>query len=246
MIDNRKRRGVMHRRTMGVIPGRLVLLMILSIWLGSVTAHAQEFQAGIDFITVIPKGQFKQNIKNSGYGGGGQFLVRVRQSPFLLGVDLGIVNYGSVSRKEPILPSIPDVRVDVSTDNNIFLTHFLVRAQPRRGNVRPYIDGLLGLKHLFTQTSIRGNFDDGAIASETNLSDTSLSYGVGGGVQISLYKKPAKAEVLLDGKVRYLRGSRARYLKEGSIRRENGMVFFDVLSSRTDVVGLQVGVTFQF
>lgn len=99
---------------------------------------------------------------------------------------------------------------------------------------------------MFTQTSIRGNFDDGAIASETNLSDTSLSYGVGGGVQISLYKQPGKVEILLDGKVRYLRGSRARYLKEGSIRRENEQVFFDVLSSRTDVVGLQVGVTFQF
>lgn len=153
MVDNRKRSRVKHRRAMGVILGRLVRLMILSIWLGPVTAPAQEFQAGIDFISVIPNGQFKQNIKNNGYGGGGQFLVRVRQSPFLLGVDLGIVNYGSVSRKEPILPSIPDVRVDVSTDNNIFLAHFLVRAQPRRGDVRPYIDGLLGLKHLFNVSS---------------------------------------------------------------------------------------------
>ena len=33
---------------------------------------------------------------------------------------------------------------------------------------------------------------------------------------------------------------------EGSIRRENGSVFFDVLSSRTDVVTVSIGVTFRF
>lgn len=53
-------------------------------------------------------------------------------------------------------------------------------------------------------------------------------------------------DISLDTKVRYLRGGRAEYLKEGSIRRENGSVFFDVLNSRTDVVTLQIGVTFRW
>ncbi len=44
----------------------------------------------------------------------------------------------------------------------------------------------------------------------------------------------------------YLRGARAEYLKGGSVGRENGSVFFDVLSSRTDVVTVQIGVTFRF
>ena len=53
-------------------------------------------------------------------------------------------------------------------------------------------------------------------------------------------------DIALDTKVRYLRGSRADYLKEGSVRRENGAVVFDVLNSRTDVVSLQIGVTFRW
>ncbi|HKE03376.1 MAG TPA: hypothetical protein VKE91_04920 [Blastocatellia bacterium] len=50
----------------------------------------------------------------------------------------------------------------------------------------------------------------------------------------------------MDANVRYLRGSQAEYLKKGSIRQENGLAVFDVLSSRTDVIAVQIGVTFRF
>jgi len=121
----------------------------------------------------------------------------------------------------------------------------VLRAQPRTGPVRPYFDGLIGLKHLFTKTSISDLSDDETIASSTDLSDTALSYGFGGGLQIQLTKGP-EARILLDTGVRYLRGARAVYLKKGSIREENGVVVFDVLSSRTDVLAVQIGVTFRF
>jgi opacity protein-like surface antigen len=207
---------------------------------------AQERQLGIDFTTVIPRGEFNRNVRNNGYGVGGQFLVGLGRSPFLVGVDAGYALYGSDEHKEPISETIPEVRVKVRTNNNIVFTHFLARAQPRTGNVRPYIDGLIGFKYLFTDTSILNDFNDEELASTKNLSDLTLSYGVGGGVQIRLARIGRNGDVALDGKVRYLRGQRAEYLKEGSIRRENGSVFFDVLTSRTDVVTVQVGVTFRF
>jgi opacity protein-like surface antigen len=124
------------------------------------------------------------------------------------------------------------------------MTHFVARAQPRHGAVRPYADGLVGFKYLFTNTSIDIDSENGA--SDTNLSDLTLSYGLGGGLQVRLTSSAKRPVVLIDAGVRYLRGSRAEYLREGSIRRENGAVFFDVLSSRTDVVTAQVGVTFRF
>jgi hypothetical protein len=224
---------------------RLLLAALCGAAFGQGTdARAQEFQAGVDFLTVLPRGEFKDNIKNNGYGVGGHFLVRLKQSPILVGIDLGGVVYGSETRKVTLLPDVPEVRAEVTTGNNIFLTHFLVRAQPRHGVVRPYADGLIGFKYLFTNTSI--NIDSENSASETNLSDLTLSYGFGGGVQVRLNPNPKRLEVLLDGKVRYLRGSPAEYLREGSIRRENGAVFFDVLRSRTDVVTAQVGITFRF
>jgi opacity protein-like surface antigen len=219
---------------------------LLSLFIGGVTiARAQEFQAGGYFTTIIPQGQFSENVTNNGYGGGGQFLVRLGPSPFLIGGDAGGVIYGSESRREPISSTIPNLQVRVRTNNNIFLAHFLLRVQPRKGLVRPYADGLIGLKHLYTRTSISDISDDEAIASNTDLSDTTLSYGFGGGLHIPLTKGP-EGRLLLDVNVRYLRGSQAEYLKKGSIRQENGLAVFDVLSSRTDVIAVQIGVTFRF
>jgi hypothetical protein len=240
-----------HQKTKSVsnsrrLAARLGLAALCLAAFGSVSAaRAQEFQAGIDFLTVIPRGEFKDNVRNNGYGASGQFLVRLKQSPILVGIDLGGGVYGSETRKVVLLPEVPEVRADVTTSNNIFMTHFVVRAEPRHGVVRPYADGLIGFKYLFTTTSI--NLDsEGNNPSETNLSDSTLSYGFGGGVQVRLNPHPRRLDVLLDGRVRYLRGSRADYLREGSIHRENGAVFFDVLHSRTDVVTAQVGITFQF
>lgn len=228
-------------------PARLVLIAVLILWMGDATpSQAQEIQLGIDFATVIPRGEFKQNIDNNGYGVGGQFAVRVARSPILLGSDLGFVNYGSEERTEQLSPSFPEIELKVRTNNNIVWTHFMLRAQPRTGSVRPYVDGLIGFKYLFTDTSITNDFNDEEIASTKNFSDLTLSYGFGGGVQFRLAETGRGRQILFDTKLRYLRGSRAEYLKKGSIRRDNGTVSFDVLSSRTDVLAFQAGITFRF
>src|SRR4030095_12911345 len=234
------------RRNIAALYRAGMVIALLLVLAGASDTKTQEFQLGIDFTTVIPQGEFNRNIRTNGYGVGGQFLVRLANTPILLGVDAGYAVYGSDEHTEPISETIPEVRVKVRTTNNIVFTHFIARAQPRTGKVRPYIDGLIGFKYLFTDTSIINDFNDEEIASTKNLSDGTRSYGVGGGVQIRLARIGTTGDVALDGKVRYLRGQRAEYLKEGSIRRENGSVFFDVLSSRTDVVTVQVGVTFRF
>ncbi len=209
-------------------------------------SQAQNLQAGIDFTTVFPRGEFRQNIDNNGYGVGGQFLIGLGKSPVYAGFDGGFAIYGSQSRDEILSPSIPELRLRVRTTNNIAWTHFLLRLQPRSSKVRPYAEGLVGAKYLFTNTSIRDDFSDEDIASDTNFSDTTSSYGAGGGVQIHLADTGRRSQIVFDTKVRYLRGGNADYLKKGSIIRTPNGVFFDVLSSRTDMVTLHFGVTFRF
>ena len=207
---------------------------------------AQEYQASIDFITLIPRGELRQNIDNNGYGAGGQFLVRLKNSPFLVGGDVGFANYGTERRRESISDTIPELELEVSTTNNIFWTHAVIRAQPSSGKVRPYLDGLVGLKHFYTRTSINSDFSDETIAASTNKRDTAFSYGVGGGVQIHLANLSPRSQIVLDTKLRYLRGGEAEYLRKGSIIRDGGDISFDLLRSRTDVLSFQVGVTFRF
>src|SRR5688572_23374368 len=122
-----------------------ICLLALSIG-GATLVQAQDRgQAGGYFMTLVPRGEFSDNITNNGYGGGGQVLIRIGSSPFLMGGDVGIVVYGSETRREPISSTIPNLLLRVRTSNNILLSHFVLRAQPSAGPVRPYIEGLIGL-----------------------------------------------------------------------------------------------------
>ena len=234
-----------HQTHTKIRPLMFAAIILIAIG-GSTRTRAQELQMGLDFNTVIPQSEFKQNVKNNGFGVSGNVLVGLGKSPLLAGVDLGFATYGHESRRVPLSGSIPDITLKVDTDNNILLTHFLLRAQPRHGAVRPYVDGLVGFTYLFTKTTVQSDSSSEALASTNNLSDFAFSYGVGGGVQSRIARLGRSRELLFDAKARYLWGSQAKYLKEGSISRVGGTAVFDVLSSRTNVVTLQFGVAIRF
>ena len=80
-----------------------------------------------------------------------------------------------------------------------------------------------------------------------------FSYGTGGGLMVQVHRAKKKEtgkdglqEVLVNFRIRYLFGSESEYLKEGSIRRENGAVIYDLITSRTDMLTFQLGVIFGF
>jgi len=198
----------------------------------------------------VPKGVFKQNLQRNGYGGSGHIGFAPEQNPFLVGIEVAYLNYGSESRLEPFSTTIPDVTVNVKTTNNFLAMHFTFRIQPNTGNFRPYIGGSVGGNYLFTTTTIENaNNVNQEVASSTNVSDWAFSYGGGGGIMIRVYSREEdgrKQEFLLDLGVRYIVGGELQYLKEGSIRRENGRVLYDVLQSKTDLMGFLIGVAFRF
>jgi outer membrane protein with beta-barrel domain len=245
-IASTRGRAVIGARRFNILFQTGVAMMFLLLSVAASTAQAQEAQFGIDFTTVVPTGDFSKNVTNNGYGVGVQFFRSLGKKPILLGVEAAFATYGSDEHREPISETIPELRVKVRTNNNITFTHFVLRAQIPKGNIRPYADALVGFKYLATNTTILNDANDEELASTKNLSDLVFSYGFGGGVQVRLGRVGSTGDIALDTKVRYLRGSRADYLKEGSVRREDGSVFFDVLNSRTDVVSLQIGVTFRW
>lgn len=233
----------------------LTSCLILAVFIQ--TTNAQEFNGGINFMMGFPQGGFSQNVDNAGFGIGGYFGVLLPNSPVMLGGDLGFLIYGSETRKEPFSTTIPDVTVDVETSNNIVLGHLFLRFQAPAGPIRPYVDGLLGFNYLFTQTQIQNEQGiNEEIATSTNFDDITFSYGAGGGLQIRVYDgtKKMKQEsgkreltgVFIDLRVRYMKGGEADYLKEGSIRRENGKVAYDVERSETDLLTFQIGAVLTF
>lgn len=251
-------RSQARSRTMKKHPCTCIRMPVLAVaalvlqWFSSGTASAQDVHLGADFLTGFPCGKFSSNLGANGYGVSAYGLYRIPRSPLGIGLELGYMVYGSEQRRETLSPAIPETTVKVRTSNRILAGHLLLRLQPCCGSVRPYADGLVGFKYLYTRTSVRSNWSLEPIAVATNLDDWALSYGLGGGVQVLLYqerpqrRKDRPVHILLDAKLRYMRGSPADYLTPGSIRQEDGKLVYYISRSRTDMLSTQMGITFRF
>lgn len=241
-------------------------LLVASLIASSSSSLAQRGVAGLSFITGFPEGEFKENMRQTGFGisgyGGYHFGEKI---PLMVGAEFGAMTYGNSERTVPFSTTIPDVKVDVSTSHNIAKGHLFVRLQPGTGIVRPYVDGVFGGSYLYTQTTIEdrgrsgwGEDWDDNIATSTNYDDWAWSYGGGGGVTIQVFNnddfKDGPDSEQCDGigegyiniGVRYLSGSEASYLKTGGVHRENGGVRYDVTTSRTDMITGQIGFEMHF
>jgi hypothetical protein len=197
----------------------------------------------------VPQGALADNIDNVGFGLSINGGISTDQLPILVGADFSFLVYGTDRRNEPFSTTIPDVTVDVVTSNNIAMGHFLVRLRPPSGLIRPYLDGLFGFKYFVTETRIENErfSGDEPIATSTNFDDATVSYGAGGGVDIRVARgDEGRPAIGIHLGIRYLLGGEASYLKEGSIRREGGVVSYDILRSETDMLLTDIGVTFRF
>ena len=208
----------------------------------------------------LPRGGLRSNI--SGPGGGLHAYLGgwLGQTPLLLGVDAGILSYGRTTDEVPFSSTVgPRVPVQVTTNNNVLETHLSLRLQSRTGRLRPYVEGLVGFKYLFTRTEIEeddlgGDLGD-EVAGSTNYDDFAFSGGAGAGLDVRVYQldnpeKKVRAVSLHLG-VQYLWGSEAEYLAEGKLTDENDngrldRSKLDIRRSRTTFLQPQFGVTLQF
>lgn len=206
--------------------------------------------AGLNLTLAIPSGEFKEKVENLGFGLSGNinFLSPKPKSPFGIGLNLGYIIYGSESRTEPLSNTIPDVFVNVDRTNSLLNFHLLFTVGVPTGRIRPYVEGLFGGSYIFTTTSVKSQGTGEEFASSTNFDDWAWSYGAGGGFTILLSGDPNTDEytIYLDMKGRYLFGSEAEYLKEGSVEIINSRIEYDVSKSKTDLITIHAGVLIYF
>lgn len=226
--------------------------------MATVSLQAQEFQFGLDFQLGVPQDEFSVQLEDRwGVGVGGFFGYRFSGTPFMLGGDLGFMNFGTDVRQERWSTTIPDATVDVENSYNLFHGDLKLRIIPSERFIRPYLEGLFGFNYFFTETKIRdrGSTDpDDTIASDTNFRDTALSYGFGGGLQFRIYTDDGTRNannnngnttpysVYLTVSGRYMIGNEAEYLRQGSIEIVDGEAFYDVQRSDTDLLHLKIGI----
>ncbi len=233
---------------------RMIPVVMLALFVSVVQSQAQ-LTAGAGLSLAWPQGDFSEQV-DFAWGGAGRvgwaFAPGSSVAPVLF-ADVGYLNYGRERRTEPFSMTIPDVVVDVVTDN------YMVQVSPgfqvglRHGPVRPYAETFFGVTYIATRTKIEnhglGSGDE--IAASTNFSDWTWNFGLGGGLQIPVWQrkealKGEMNEALIDIKLGYVRGGNAEYLKKGSIERELGSVTYDTVESATDMFLLRIGASFNF
>ena len=228
------------------LAGRALLALAL---LSSLAVSAQTTLT-ISGALGVPQGEFGDALGAVGGGLSVTALYQVPRSPVAVGVEGAALLYGYESRRVPFSLTVPDVAVDVRTSNNVALGLAVLRLQVPGGPVRPYVDGLVGVSYLWTQTTV-GDDDGYDIASTTNYDAAALAVGAGVGLQTRLHRGVSDEgrpfDVLLDARVRYLSGGEATYLDRGDLARySNGTLGVWPRRSRTDLLLPQLGVTFRF
>ncbi|MEX2478173.1 MAG: hypothetical protein WD357_07025 [Gracilimonas sp.] len=239
----------------------IILVIIVSVLFGC-AAIAQEAGFAGNLQLVYPQGEYKESLDRLGYGLNFNGYYRTESSPMGFGFDINFMNFGVDSREEPISSNIPDVRVEVTNSYNLFQFLLLGKLQPVDGALRPYAEGLAGVNYFYTSTTIneRNNSSSDPIASDTNFKDFAFGYGGGAGTMIRVFDKSGRppkyneegSEMVspkagyINLGVRYLFGSEAEYLREGSIQVNNGSVTYDTFRSRTNMMIIQLGFVIRY
>lgn len=222
-------------------------ISVCAIFLISFSTITKAQQAGINLSLAIPQGEFADQVDNLGGGLSGEFMILSPKpkSPIGFGLNIGYYIYGRENRSEPLY-NIPEVFVRVSRTNNLINFHLVFELGLPNGRVRPYVQGLFGGEYLYTETSVSSEATDNPFASTVNYDDWGWSYGVGAGVSILLSGDPVTeiGAIYLDFKGRYLFGSEATYLKEGSVAVSGQQVRYYPSVSQTDLLTIHAGVRF--
>ena len=229
-----------------------IVALLISLFLLQDIASAQN--VGINIIFAAPQNEFSNNVKNMGFGIGmeGLYYFDNGRIPFGVGLNIGFINYGNENLNVPLSTTLPGVTVNLSRTNNLANFHLLFQLTTNTITVRPYLDLLFGGNYLFTESKVTDENAANDIATSTNISDYAWSYGFGGGLAIKIYEPDPMdisqlGTLFLDFKARYLRGTEAEYLTEGSIiGHPNGTVTLLPSISKTDLLQIQIGVTAQF
>lgn len=199
-----------------------------------------------------PRGEFDANT-DTGFG----FVAGYRYGfgtggVLALGANGSFNNYGSSRRTAPLSTTIPEIRVDVETTNNIAYVEGALELQAPSGRLRPYAVLTGGAGFFYTTSSLEDPETHETILSDTNQSDWTWVWSAGGGLRATIREIPREtgepSRLYIDVGARRLQGGDVEYLREGSLVTPGGEVIIDerLTHSEIELIIFHVGVTYEF
>lgn len=232
---------------------KLFAFLLLVLGAGQLAAQQSDEPARLvgflngNFQVGIPMEDFQDNLGKIGFGGGGLALIRFNKNlPFFGGLELSGMTYDSEAQTYQLNIGGFIERYTLRTNNSIFLMHGLVRVSPPVNlPVRFYLDGMVGVKNLYTRSKLTNDFNQEDTRGNVEQGDWAFSYGGAAGLMIPLGKEGG-TDITLDIRCAYLPGATATYLVRKS--NDNGpyddpIDAFEEKASATTLLMPQVGIT---
>ncbi|MEA3245292.1 MAG: hypothetical protein U9Q74_03955, partial [Gemmatimonadota bacterium] len=172
--------------------------------------------AGGSLTYADPRGDFAQYV-NGAFGITGHFLHTLDAEGIVaIRADLGYLNYGQVTRRQPLGGgALGLITVDVTTSNNIVFGGLGLQLMAPSGPVRPYVNGSAGFSYFFTTSSVEGSSNSQPFADSQNFSDGGFSTIWGGGLYVPF--RTSGTPISLDLGVQSHKNPDIQYLNKNSI-----------------------------
>lgn len=207
-------------------------------------AWMNRFSGAVGAVQMRPVGEFRQYVGLS-YGVDGNVLFRLdHDGAIALRADLAWIDYGEESHRTALSETVGGrVQVDVNTTNQILVFGVGPQVTMPRGAIRPYTGATLGLTHFFTVSDVKGDYDQGTIASTTNYRATKLAWTSNAGLYVPL--RYGVTPILLDVGVTYVASGRLSYLRPGGIvDLPNGQIALNTVTSSTRFLACRIALKF--
>ncbi len=195
----------------------------------------------------IPISEFGDNMNQTGYGGGGTLMYNV-QGP----VWMGITAYGGRFDNYGISYLEQDgsefFEIEELTATRMSRVYAVFRFEPLEEVVfSPYIEGGMGWHWIFTNTKLTDVEFDEQIDRFSELRDSRLGFGIGGGVQVVPKASPA---VGLNLRIGYVYNAQVEYMRYNPDIPLQPNAFpveaFEIRESPIDMVTVDIGISFRF
>ena len=186
-----------------------------------------------------PVGEFHQYVTS---GMALQTYVTIGRGALAARLDVLGVLYGHESVRRPLSPTVPQIMVDVATNNYFWSVEAGPELRLEHGRLGMYGYGTGGFSYFATRSTVEGtDFNNQPFASTTNFDDFTWALTGGGGWYVLVARGRTPVAIALDA--RHVWHGTTRYLRDGSIALPpGGPATFTPIESRTNIVVVTLGV----
>lgn len=191
----------------------------------------------------VPTGEFADTWGRNTFTFGGQLAFPLGRFPFQGGFAFGYGIMGkSVATVPVMVPALSATEGSLAVRAKMISYHPLLRFSPFKGKVRPYVDGMLGMRQFTTVSRVTVNGLEEPVSRERNANDFAFSTGWAAGVMAGL-----GGIGYMEVRVERFKSGKAAYVEPGSIAVDAaGDIEYNTLNSNTDAVNVLLGIGLRF